>query len=562
MAMSRLPRIAADGRGLGIAKVAALAVGQAVAAGLAAFAMRDVFAALRDASAPLPVFALGQIAAAGLVIAWLRVTERVAAERIGQQYAGALRLRLFAHLARMSERAVGGRRAGALAMRFVGDLAAVRNWVSLGIARLISAGVVLPAATGVLFLLEPRLALAASVPIVLGLAAMALAGPRLGPAHRRLRSRRARLAADMLERVPHAPELRLLGRLDIETARVMRRTEALIESALARASGAATLRALPDLVSGVAAAALLLAAFRSGIPASEAAGAMAALGLMIHPMRDLAGVWDRWRAWTIARDKCASLLAAPTLDRRRRDARSTPLADRPPRLCFAGVAAGALCGLDIEALPRQKIAIVGGNGAGKSTLLLLAAGLEQPHRGKVTLDGREPRDLSAGERRRMIALMSPRSPILAGSLRRALTMGSSRRCPDAEIAARACAFGLGDLLQRLGGLDGTLAEGGRNLSAGEARRVLLTRAALSGARLLLLDEPDDALDADGADLVEAFVRAADATVLLVTHGLALARRMDLLWFVDQGRVIEAGKPDVLLRGDGPTARHFKPRSAA
>jgi ABC-type transport system involved in cytochrome bd biosynthesis fused ATPase/permease subunit len=195
-------------------------------------------------------------------------------------------------------------------------------------------------------------------------------------------------------------------------------------------------------------------------------------------------------------------------------------------------------------------------------LLLLAAGLEQPHRGKVTLDGREPRDLSAGERRRMIALMSPRSPILAGSLRRALTMGSSRRCPDAEIAARACAFGLGDLLQRLGGLDGTLAEGGRNLSAGEARRVLLTRAALSGARLLLLDEPDDALDADGADLVEAFVRAADATVLLVTHGLALARRMDLLWFVDQGRVIEAGKPDVLLRGDGPTARHFKPRSAA
>ncbi len=557
---NNLPPITAEGRGRGIALVAVCAIGQAVAAGVAAFATRDVFAALRDASAALPAVALAQIAVAGAAIALLRVAERVVAERVGQRYAGALRLRLFSHLARMSERAVGNRRAGALAMRFVGDLTAVRNWVSLGLARLISAGVVLPAATGVLFVLEPRLAAAASIPLALGLAAMALAGPRLGPAHRRLRSRRARLAADMLERVPHAPELRLLGRIDVEVAQMMRRTEALIESALARASGAATLRAIPDAVAGIAAAALLLAAFVWRVPVAEAAGAMAALGLMIHPLRDLAGVWDRWRAWTVARDKCAAVLAAPTIERQRRA--HAPRADTPPHLCFRGLGAGALADLDIEALPGQKIAIVGANGAGKSTLLRLAAGLEQAERGVVTLDGHEPRDLDAGERRRTIALMSMRSPILAGSLRRALTMGASQRRGDADIAMQAQAFGLGDVLRRLGGLDGTLAEGGRNLSAGEARRVLLTRVALSGAKLLLLDEPDDTLDADGVQLVAALLRDSDATVLVATHGLALARRMDRLWLVDQGRVVEAGAPDALLRGDGPTARHFRPRSAA
>ena len=558
--MSQLPPITDAGRGRGIAQVAALAIAQAVAAGVAAFATRDVFAALRDASDALPVVALSLIATAGLVIALARVAERVVAERIGQQYAGALRLALFSHLARMSERDVSGRRAGALAMRFVGDLTAVRHWVSLGLARLISAGVVLPAAGGVLFVLEPTLALAASLPIVLGLATMALAGPRLGRAHWRLRSRRARLAADMLERVPHAPELRLLGRIDLEIAQLLRRTEALIESALARASGAAMLRAIPDLVSGMAAAALLLAALVSGSPAAGVAGAMAALGLMIHPMRELAGVWDRYRAWTIARDKCAAVLAAPTLERQR--GRRPPMEDTPPLLRFSNVTTGTLAGLDIEALPGQKIAIVGANGAGKSTLLRLAAGLAQAASGAVTLNGREPSGLNAGERRRMIALMTPRSPILAGSFRRALTMGSSRRPTDAEITARAQAFGLGHALQRLGGLNGSLAEGGRNLSSGEARRVLLTRLALSGARLLLLDEPDDSLDGSGADLVEDLVRSADATALVVTHSLRLARRMDVLWFVDQGRVVEAGSPDVLLRGDGPTARHFKPRSAA
>ena len=559
--MSKLPGITAEGRGRGIAQVAALAVGQAVAAGVATFATRNIFIAFHQPSASLPVLDLCLVAAAGLAIAGLRMAERVVAERVGQEYAGSLRIKLFSHLARMSERDVAGRRAGALAMRFVGDLTAVRNWVSLGIARLISASVVLPAATGVLFFLNPTLALAASIPIALGLIAMAVAGPRLGPATRQLRSRRWRLAADMMERVPHAPELRLLGRIDVEIAQLMRRTEAMIASAITRARGAALLRAIPDVVSGTAHAGLLLAAFLSASPAAEAAAAMAALSLMILPMRDLAGVWDRHRAWIIAREKCASVLAAPTIKRRRGEGHS-PLEDTPPLLRFSKVDAGVLVGIDIEAQPGQKVAIVGGNGVGKSTLLRLAAGLEQAASGQILLSGRDASDLSAIERRRMIALMGPRSPILAGSLRRALTMGSSRRATDIDILAQAQDFGLGDVLQRLGGLDGTLAEGGRNLSSGEARRVLLTRVALSGARLLLLDEPEDTLDSAAADLVANLILTTPATALVVTHNLALVRRMDVLWFVDHGRVIETGAPDVLLAGDGATARHFKPRPAA
>jgi len=233
--MSRLPRVAGEGRGRSIALVAVLALGQAAAAGMAAFATRDVFAAFRDDAVSLPVLALAMVAAAGLAIALFRVFERVVAERVGQNYTASLRLKLFAHLTEMSARDVADRRSGGLAMRFVGDLAAVRGWVSLGIARLISASIVLPAATAVLFLLDPRLGVAAAVPIAIGLAVMALAGPRLGPAHKRLRARRARLAADMSERIPHAPELRLLGRIRTEKAHLLRRTEKLIASALARA---------------------------------------------------------------------------------------------------------------------------------------------------------------------------------------------------------------------------------------------------------------------------------------------------------------------------------------
>jgi ABC-type multidrug transport system fused ATPase/permease subunit len=557
-----LPPITAQQRGRGIAQVALCAIGQATAAGVAAFATRDVFAVLREPGATLPAWALLQIAAAGAAIALLRVAESVTAERVGQSYAGTLRLRLFNHLACMPAQAVGNRRTGGLAMRFVGDLSAVRNWISQGIARLVSAGVVLPAATLVLFLLEPRLGLAVLAPLALGLAAMAAIGPRLGPAHRQLRARRARLAADMQERIPHAPELRLLGRLALERTQLRRRTEALVESALARTATAAGLRAVPDLVAGAAAASLLGTAFMAGIPAAEAAGAMAALGLMMHPLRDLSGVWDRWRAWTAARDKCAALLAEPLIQRQRQRPVPGPQPGSPAAVHFCDVGALGLAGVDLHIRPGQKIALIGANGAGKSTLLRLAAGLEAGPPGRVRLDGTDPRDLAAPERRRSIALMSLRSPILAGSLRRALTMGAAQQRSDAEILAQAQAFGLGGVLQRLGGLDGLLSEGGRNLSAGEARRLLLTRVALSGARLLLLDEPEDALDAEGVELLAGFLHATPATVLVATHGLALARRMDSLWFVQQGRVVEAGATTALLRGDGPSARHFRPRAAA
>ncbi|MCG8691197.1 MAG: ABC transporter ATP-binding protein/permease [Minwuiales bacterium] len=559
--MSHLPRIAGEGRGRSIAVVAVLALGQAAAAGVAAFATRDVFAAFRDESAALPVTPLALIALAGLAIAGLRVVERVVAERVGQDYAASLRVKLFTHLTQMSARDVSKRRSGGLAMRFVGDLAAVRGWVSLGVARLISASIVLPAATGILFLLNPHLGLAAAAPIAVGLGVMALVGPRLGPAHKRLRARRAKLAADMSERIPHAPELRLLGRTKTETAHLLRRTEKLIASALDRAKGAALLRAVPDAVAGIAAASLFLVAMKSGAAPAEAAGALAAVGLMLQPMRDLAGVWDRHRAWVAARDKCEIMLSARKLSRPRVAAQA-PLPDAPQPLSFAGVSSGVLDGIDIEAAAGRKIAIVGGNGSGKSTLIGLAAGLEQPKQGAVALGGRAPSGLGAAERRRAIALVGARSPILAGTLRRALVMGAPKRPDDKTILATAEAFGLGDVIERLGGLGGKVSEGGRNLSAGEARRVLLTRAALAKPTLMLLDEPDDALDAEGPDLVERLVRENDATTLIVTHNLAIARRMDQLWFVEDGRIREAGPPADLLAGNGPTARFFAPRRAA
>ena len=540
--MSTMPKVFAEGRARGILTIIALALGQAASAGVAAFATRDVFAAFRDAQTEMPGMALALIALSGLSIAGLRYGERIVAERVGQDYVASLRVKLFRHLAQVSARDIAGRRSGALSLRFVGDLAAVRGWVSLGLARMISSLIVLPLATAALFLLNPHLGVAAAIPIATGMLAMALVGPKLGPAHRRLRSRRARLAADMSERVPHAPELRLLGRVQTETRHILKRTDKLIDAALQRARGAALLRAIPDAVSGLAATGVFFAALASNASGAEAAGALAAVALMIQPLRDLAGVWDRHRGWRVARDKCAGLLAVPRLTRHSK-AKAAALDNVPQSLCFAQASTGTVSAIDVIAAPGEKVAIVGPNGAGKSTLLSLAAGLEKPSKGSVTLGGRGIVSLSAVERRKLIALLGTRSPILAGSLRRALTMGFDGDRDDQAIEACAKSFGLGDVIDRLGGLSGKVAEAGRNLSAGEIRRILMTRVALSNPGLMLLDEPDDALDQDGPALVEKLVFDSPATTLIITHNRALAERMDTVWLIENGRLVTAGQPD-------------------
>ncbi|WP_119167525.1 ATP-binding cassette domain-containing protein [Algihabitans albus] len=554
--MNRLPPLLAGGRRLRILLVAALALGQATAAGIAAFSTRDVFAAFRASSEVFPLQPLLLIAGAGCAIALLRVAERVVAERLGQDYALALRIKLFEHLTRMSSKDVAQRRIGALSMRFVGDLAAVRNWVSRGIGRLISAGIVLPAGGAILYLLNPTLAYAAAIPVGVGLLLMALAGLPLGRMHRRLRARRARLAADMSERIPHAPELRLLGRMDIERDHLQRRSEKLIESSVARTRVAELLRAIPDAVAGFTAASILLVALTRGMAPAEAAAGLAAVGLMLQPMRDLAGVWDRRRAWVAARDKCEALLARPRLRRKPRTVSREDLAG-PHALRFSKVSAGVLEDFTATAAAGEKIAIVGGNGSGKSTLLQLAAGLEDCNKGKVRLGDWLLSNLSASARRRAISLVSSRAPILAGSLRRALTMGLGARPDDAEILGTAETFGLAGVIERIGGLGGTLAEGGRNLSIGEARRVVLARAALSKAGLLLLDEPESGLDGGGEAQVADLLRNSGATVLVATHSRSVAAQMDRIWYLEGGRLIESGKPEELMRSDRPTGRFFR-----
>ena len=114
----------------------------------------------------------------------------------------------------------------------------------------------------------------------------------------------------------------------------------------------------------------------------------------------------------------------------------------------------------------------------------------------------------------------------------------------------------------LGGLDGRVAENGRDLSSGERSRLLLARATLAAPRLLLIDASEGLLDPAGRHALRRLLRNIGATVLLVTQDERLAREMDAIWFMHSGRVVAAGPPAAVLDGEGAGAGFFAQREAA
>ena len=210
-------------------------------------------------------------------------------------------------------------------------------------------------------------------------------------------------------------------------------------------------------------------------------------------------------------------------------------AHAPLRLERVGVAypgrGPVLDELSLELAPGERVAIYGPSGAGKSTLLSLLLRFRDPDSGRIRVGADDVLAADPDAWRRRLAWVPQRPLLEAGTLADAVRLGRPE-ATGTEIAAALADAGL--LLP----LDLRVGPGGVTLSAGEARRVVLARALLRGAPLLLLDEPTAHLDAASAGGVLAAVAALPRTtsVLVATHDPAVLRIVDRALELRDGRL--------------------------
>ncbi len=210
-----------------------------------------------------------------------------------------------------------------------------------------------------------------------------------------------------------------------------------------------------------------------------------------------------------------------------------------------------LRGIDLKIAPNQIIGFVGGTGAGKSTLLSLVPRFYDPNRGRVTLDGRDLKEITRKSLRAQIGIVLQDTLLFSTSVRE--NIAYSR--PDAteeeirEAARRAQAEDF--ILAMPGGYQSPVGERGGHLSVGQRQRIGIARAFLKNAPILLLDEPTSALDptteAAIMETIKELMRGR--TTLIVTHRLATIHKVDRIVVLEKGALVEEGTgAELLARG--------------
>ncbi len=232
-----------------------------------------------------------------------------------------------------------------------------------------------------------------------------------------------------------------------------------------------------------------------------------------------------------------------------------------------GKKAGGLDRINLTIAPGEKVGLVGQSGAGKSTLVKLLLRFYDAEKGTIRIDGQDIGHVMQDSLRLGIGMVQQDSSLLHRSVRENILYGHPTASEDEMIAAsrkaEAHEFILG-LEDNEGnkGYDARVGERGVKLSGGQRQRIALARVILKDAPLLLLDEATSALDSE----VEAAIQRTlygmmeGKTVIAIAHRLSTIAQMDRIIVMDQGRIIEDGTHEALLKQNGQYARFWARQS--
>ena len=472
-------------------------------------------------------FSLITIANAGL-----RWRERLDAERLGQDYVYELRQQLFGHLTRLSPRALQRRSQGGTMLRFVGDLTALRQWISLGIARLTVATITTITTLLVLAVIKPVLAGLIATLLLVAAMAMLILGRALENAARNARRQRTRLAANVSEKISAVAVVQAFNQRQRERRQLRKQSRNLFNAMLHRANRIGQLRAVTEALIGFASAGIILLGAWQISTGQTTAGtviaAMMVVSMLAPALRDLGRVHEYWRGARVSREKIQQFLTAGGRIWQQRGAPELKVSSGI--IEFQNIHVGdSIRDFSQRAEAGQRIALVGPNGAGKSTLLALVARLFDPDEGRILIDGQDIAKCSLQSLRVNIGIAGPDLPLLRGSVERNLKY----RLPQASKQQLDEIFhlcGINQLIASLPqGLRTRITDGGKNLSAGQRARISLARALLGAPSILLLDEADANLDKDAASLIEQLLQNYAGTILMVSHRHPRLNQMDQVW---------------------------------
>jgi len=214
--------------------------------------------------------------------------------------------------------------------------------------------------------------------------------------------------------------------------------------------------------------------------------------------------------------------------------------------------------LSLDVAAGESIALVGASGAGKSTIVSLLLRFYEPDSGRILVDGRPARDFSVADLRANLAIVPQEVLLLGGTLEENIRYGKPGATIDEVVAASRLAACHEFIDSFPEGYQTLVGDRGIKLSGGQRQRIAIARALLKDPAILILDEATSSLDSESEQLIQKALVALlkDRTAIIIAHRLSTIRRVDRIFVIEQGRVLETGTHDELYSRENGAYRRL------
>ena len=479
---------------------------------------------------------------------------------VGQSIIAETQLKMYSHLIRADLAYLHDMHTGKMLSSFLFDATLLRDAVGRAITGMVKDFLTVVALATVMFAHDWRLALISLLTFPLAGLAIRKLGRRLRKVSTRTQEETGRLATHLTETLEGVRLVKAYGMEARETERardaINRRLAQIMKEVRTRSASAPITEALGGLAVAMAiiyggwqaqAGDLSIGAFTSFL---------AALLLAYQPVKSLATLNNALQEGLAAAQRIFAVLDVEPAIQDAPDA--APLRFVGGGIEFSDVRFAydgevpALSGVSLKVPAGAMVALVGPSGAGKSTLMNLIPRLYDADSGQVMIDGQDVKSLELDSLRRHIAVVSQETTLFDDTVRANIAYGRLD-ADDDEVMAAARAAGVDEFAGGLSrGYDTVVGEKGVKLSGGQRQRLAIARAMLRDAPILLLDEATSSLDSETERQVqEALGRLMKGrTTMVIAHRLSTVVAADVIYVLEDGRVVEAGDHGELMARGG------------
>jgi ATP-binding cassette subfamily B multidrug efflux pump len=528
-----------------------------------------------DVAIPAGDAALVRLSALLLVVALVTQVsaaylETVLTGILGQRIMHDLRRQLFAHLQRLPVPFFDRNPVGRVVTRVTSDVESLNELFTSGVVAGLGDLFTLLAITGLMVMVDWRMAIAAYLVVPGILYVSRWFRLRVRTEYREIRARIARINAFLQERIAGMRVVQLFGREGHESERFAALDKAHLDAHLRSVTVYAMYFPIIEILTSVALASLVVAAAPRVEGGTLTVGTVAAFIQLARrfyqPLQDLSDKYNTLQQAMASSERIFTLLDTPVgegtgtvTDVAPRHAATRGVTVEFEDVWFAySEPTWVLRGVSFKVGPGETLALVGHTGAGKTTVISLLLRFYEPQRGRILLDGRDIRSMPVEELRRMVGYVQQDIFLFAGDIAGNIRLGAP--LTDDEVKRAAARVGADRVIQRLpDGYAHRLGERGASVSVGERQLLSFARAIAADPALLLLDEATSAVDSE----VEAEIQRGlsilmqGRTTIAVAHRLSTITSATEILVMHHGEVRERGTHRSLLARSGLYARLFR-----